>query len=65
MRALAIVALLLGCHGASEQPSRPPVPVAPDPWASKPAQVSDDPPSLVERHKLADEACPTVKAPYF
>jgi len=37
---------------------------ATDPWAGAPPSA-DDPPSLFERHKLADEACPTVKAPFF
>jgi uncharacterized protein len=35
-----------------------------DPWAASPPSP-DDPPSLAERHKLADAACPTVKGPYF
>lgn len=76
MRALAIavVVALLGCRGGGESrrppppSSSPPVAVestASDPWAVAPATPSDDPPSLVERHKLANAACPTVKAPYF
>jgi uncharacterized protein YbaP (TraB family) len=36
-----------------------------DPWAAGPDGTTDDPPSLAERHKHADEACPVVKAPYF
>lgn len=40
-------------------------PVAPDPWAATATLPSDDPPTLLERHKHADEACPTVQAPYF
>ncbi|MBV8759234.1 MAG: TraB/GumN family protein [Deltaproteobacteria bacterium] len=34
-----------------------------DPWAV--AGSADDPPSLMERHKLADAACPAVTGPYF
>jgi uncharacterized protein YbaP (TraB family) len=34
-----------------------------DPWAG--TANAEDPPSLAERHRLADEACPTVKAPFF
>lgn len=34
-----------------------------DPWAVAPA--INGPPSLMERHKLADEACPAVTGPYF
>ena len=44
---------------ANTEPLKPDV----DPW-----QVSadaDDPPSLGERHRIADEACPAVKLPYF
>ena len=36
---------------------------APDPWAVAPNP--DDPPSLGERNRLANEACPTVKGPFF
>jgi len=37
-----------------------------DPWATPPsADDPDDPPSLAERHRLAEQACPVVKAPYF
>ena len=35
-----------------------------DPWAVGSASP-DDPPSLMERHKLADAACPSVTGPYF
>lgn len=38
---------------------------ATDPWSVAPTANPDDPPSLGERHQLADAACPTVKAPYF
>jgi uncharacterized protein YbaP (TraB family) len=34
-----------------------------DPWAVVPR--ADDPPTLAERHELAEHACPTVKAPFF
>ncbi len=34
-----------------------------DPWAV--ASPENAPPSLMERHKLADEACPAVTGPYF
>jgi uncharacterized protein len=37
---------------------------ATDPWAPKPADPND-PPTFAERHRLADEACPLVKGPYF
>jgi uncharacterized protein YbaP (TraB family) len=66
---------LFGCReGKSPKPviadhhTAPPttVPVPPvDPWAAGPGRTTDDPPSLAERHKRADEACPLVKAPYF
>ena len=77
MRAqLILIALLAGCHPCGEPaPARPDLPPAPalagsdappaDPWAATPATSSDDPPSLAERHELADTACPTVTAPYF
>jgi len=38
--------------------------VGSDPWAVAPPPA-DAPPSLMERHKLADEACPAVTGPYF
>lgn len=37
---------------------------AADPWGVTPGRV-DDPPTLAERHKIAEQACPTVKAPFF
>lgn len=37
---------------------------APDPWSVAPPSA-DDPPSLGERHRLANEACPMVKGPFF
>lgn len=50
--------------GATTAPA-PSTPVAaPDPW-DQPATSADDPPSLVERQSLADEACPRVTAPHF
>ncbi len=45
---------------AADQPVAPP---AADPWATH--ANPDDPPSLADRHRLADEACPTVAGPYF
>lgn len=36
-----------------------------DPWASGSAASPDDPPSLAERHALADTWCPSVTGPYF
>lgn len=71
LRSLAIVlfATLLGCHDTSRPAPAPVVAAAPapagDPWAVTAAAPSDDPPSLSERHKHAEAACPTVKAPYF
>lgn len=38
--------------------------VGTDPWAVGPSPAGG-PPSLIERHKLADEACPAVTGPYF
>src|SRR5689334_7221893 len=39
-------------------------PLAADPWAT--AAISDDAvPTLSDRKKLADDACPTVTGPYF
>lgn len=41
-------------------------PWAVDPWAaSGSASGSDGAPTLMERHKLADAACPNVSGPYF
>ena len=78
MRLLVVVALLVGCRGEPKPspPKQQPAterkatevqpPAAKDPWAveAKPADPND-PPSFAERHKLADEACPLVKAPHF
>jgi uncharacterized protein YbaP (TraB family) len=36
-----------------------------DPWAVATAPSPDDPPTLSERHRFANEACPSVTAPYF
>jgi hypothetical protein len=36
-----------------------------DPWNATPKSEPDDPPSLAERHALADKACPKVTAPFF
>jgi uncharacterized protein len=69
--AIAVVVALLGCRGGGGESRRPP-PTAPsptqveaDPWAVHATTTADDPPTLVERKKLADAACPTVKGPYF
>jgi uncharacterized protein len=37
---------------------------ATDPWAVSPASP-DDPPSLFERNRIANEACPAVTGPFF
>ncbi|HUS30425.1 MAG TPA: TraB/GumN family protein [Kofleriaceae bacterium] len=73
-----ILVALFGCREGKETkpviadhhtapPVTAPVPptATPDPWAAGPADSADDPPSLAERHKRAEEACPLVKAPYF
>jgi uncharacterized protein len=61
MRSMLVLCLVAGCgHDHSPVPKAG---SAVDPWAV--TASADDPPSLAERHKLADEACPTVKAPYF
>lgn len=36
-----------------------------DPWVVDTTPDPDAPPSLAERHRIADEVCPAVKAPYF
>lgn len=61
MRAVLVLCVVLGCQQDKAAVTK--TGSAADPWAvtAKP----DDPPSLAERHKLADEACPTVSAPYF
>jgi uncharacterized protein YbaP (TraB family) len=65
---LVVVAALLGCT-RGEAPRAPAVTsgsavwkVADDPWATPPG---DPVPSLAERKKLVDAACPTVTGPYF
>src|SRR5687768_7890413 len=45
--------------GAHAQPPSPP-----DPWAVAPP-ATDGPPDLGERNRLANEACPIVKGPFF
>ena len=67
MRLLVVaLAILIGCR--DERASKPPRDPTPgsavvDPWAveTKP----DDSPSLAERQKLAEQACPVIKAAYF
>ena len=58
---VAILLALFACQGSSEPKTNG---SAVDPW-SGPRAGSDDAPSLSERHKRADEICPSVKAPYF
>jgi uncharacterized protein len=75
---VVVVALLFGCRG-EPKPSPPKAqpatqrkaeeaqpPAARDPWAVEPKPADpNEPPSFTERHRLADEACPRVTAPYF
>lgn len=62
MRAVLVLLVLVGCE--RDRTSAPAnAGSAVDPWAV--VANPDDPPSLAERHKMAEEACPTVKAPYF
>jgi uncharacterized protein YbaP (TraB family) len=71
MKWLAIVvALMSACRG--DEPAAKPAAVgsahvaAPDPWAvTDSAGSGDAAPTLFERHKLADAACPSVTGPYF
>jgi uncharacterized protein YbaP (TraB family) len=78
---LVILIAQFGCRGdAPTPPSKttqadPPTapaaadpataPTSPDPWAVATPVDPDDPPNLFERHRLANQACPTVTAPYF
>jgi uncharacterized protein YbaP (TraB family) len=57
----AVPASAPSVHGSASEPSSA---SSSDPWAERPPNP-DDPPSARERHKLADEACPTVTGPYF
>jgi uncharacterized protein YbaP (TraB family) len=71
---LALAMLLVGCRERRSEHVEPGLPpiidvtigVGPgaDPWSVAPAG-DGDPPGLVERNRLADEACPRVTAPYF
>jgi uncharacterized protein YbaP (TraB family) len=77
MRLLVVVALVVGCR--SEQHTAPPKQepaaerkateaqgsAAIDPWATPPRINANDPPTFTERHRFANEACPTVTGPYF
>ncbi len=75
VKQLAVLAMVVvACRGGDHQTVVPragsaaPVAVArpsTDPWAAGSAASPDDPPSLAERHKLADEWCPSVTGPYF
>lgn len=60
MRAVLVLCLLLSCD---RDKTTPKASSGADPWDV--AAGSDDLPALSERHKLAEEACPTVKAPYL
>ena len=77
----ALVALVLAAVGCRAEPGTPaaPAPViepargsaapsagpAADPWAVNTTPDPDAPPSLAERHRIAEQACPAVTAPYF
>lgn len=72
MRLLVVALAFVACREQSKpsQPTRLPDPApapAPaqlnDPWAT--TAKPDDPPSLAERSRIANEACPTVTGPYF
>ena len=69
-RLAVLAAVVLACRGSDPRPVVPhagsaaPAAVASDPWQAT-AASPDDPPSLAERHKLADEWCPSVTGPYF
>jgi len=65
---IALVIAFVGCRGEPPAPVQPgPVristPTSADPWVV--AARPDDPPDLAERHRIANEACPRVLAPYF
>lgn len=63
--AVLVVATVAGCRSESRRAPAP----QPDPWAARDpwavAPSPDDLPSLVERQRIANEACPRVTAPYF
>jgi len=71
MRALGVILVaLLGCRGDERQPAAKKQETAPaakqqpaDPW--KVERDSNAPPDLAERHRVADEACPTVTGAFF
>lgn len=78
MRAvLVILVSLLACESSQEHkptptstaaPAQPKLAPVAEPAKTDPWQVSespDAPPSLGERHRLADTACPTVSGAYF
>lgn len=74
VKRLAVLAMIVvACRGSDRTPvvahpgSAAPAaaPSAPDPWQAAGAASPDDPPGLAERHKLADEWCPSVTGPYF
>ncbi|HUJ58964.1 MAG TPA: TraB/GumN family protein [Kofleriaceae bacterium] len=76
MRAVLVAVIALAaCRGHEDRPAPRPAPPpvqqvtpkapAPDPWAATPKRPSDAPPTLAERHELADKACPSVTAPFF
>src|SRR3954468_20337766 len=68
MRFLVAAVLLYGCKDAKPEdhkaaPPAPQVNPKADPWQTK--ADADALPSLAERVKLADEACPAVTGPFF
>jgi uncharacterized protein YbaP (TraB family) len=73
MRLLVVVALVAGCRSAppNQQPAaerkatQAQGSAAADPWAAPAVSNPNDPPTFVERHKLANEACPAVTGAHF
>jgi uncharacterized protein YbaP (TraB family) len=69
-RLWVLVAALVACRGGDHKTLAPragsAAPVAIDPWAQGSNAASpDDPPTLAERHRHAEAACPSVTGPYF
>src|SRR3569832_2953874 len=70
MRTLvAALLIVVGCGKADDKPAAKPGSVASttttDPWNVPAKSDPDGLPSIGERAKLADEACPKVTAPFF
>lgn len=67
VRGLLCCLVIAACQGSSSSSGAPPPGPgsagSADPWAV--TTRPDDPPTLAERHALAESACPTVKAPFF